>query len=114
MNLLALLFTLLAWLPLAVPVGILAALFLMYSKLNKGNLTSVGPLAHPPSLEPWHGQEKNFGQSGYGTSGSPTVSGAVAWTSLCSAGKICSATSPHSATNAHELRNELLKSSGHT
>jgi len=54
MNLLSLLFTLLAWLPLAVPVGILAAIFLMYRKLNKGNRTSVGPLAQPPSLEPWH------------------------------------------------------------
>ena len=54
MNLLSLLFTLLAWLPLAVPVGILAAIFLMYRKLNKGNLTSVGPLAQPPSLEPWN------------------------------------------------------------
>jgi hypothetical protein len=55
MNLLSLLFTLLAWLPLVVPVGILAAIFLMYRKLNKGNLTSVGPLAQPPSLEPWNG-----------------------------------------------------------
>ena len=54
MNLLSFLFTLLAWLPLAVPVGILAAIFLMYRKLNKGNLTSVGPLAQPPSLEPWN------------------------------------------------------------
>jgi hypothetical protein len=48
MSLLSLLFTLFA---LAVPVGILAAIFLMYRKLNKGNLTSVGPLAQPPSLE---------------------------------------------------------------
>ena len=52
MNLLSLLLTLLAWLPLAVPVSILAALFLLYRKLNKGNLTAVGPLAQPPSLEP--------------------------------------------------------------
>lgn len=54
MNLLSLLFTLLAWLPLAVPVGILAAIFLTYRKLNKGNRTSVGILAQPPSLEPWN------------------------------------------------------------
>ena len=54
MNLLSFLFTLLAWLPLAVPVGILAAIFLMYRKLNKGNLTSGGPLAQPPSPEPWN------------------------------------------------------------
>jgi hypothetical protein len=52
MNFLSLLFTLLAWLPLAVPVGILAAIFLLYRKLNKGNHPSVGPLAHPPSLGP--------------------------------------------------------------
>jgi hypothetical protein len=54
MNLLSLLLTLLAWLPLAVPVGILAAIFLIHRKLNKGNLTPVGPLAQPPSLEPWN------------------------------------------------------------
>jgi hypothetical protein len=54
MNLLSLLFTLLAWLPLAVPVSILAAIFLIYRKLNKGNVTSVGPAAQPPSLEPWN------------------------------------------------------------
>jgi hypothetical protein len=52
MNFLSLLFTLLAWLPLAVPVGILAAIFLLYRKLNKGNRISVGPMAQPPSLEP--------------------------------------------------------------
>ena len=51
MDLLSLLFTLFA---LAVPVGILATIFLMYRKLNKGNLTSGGPLAQPPSLEPWN------------------------------------------------------------
>ena len=51
MNLLSLLFTLFA---LAVPVGILAAIFLVYRKLNKGNLTPGGPLAQPPSLEPWN------------------------------------------------------------
>jgi hypothetical protein len=54
MNFLSLLLTLLAWLPLAVPVGILAAIFLVYRKLNKGNLSSVGPPAQPPSLEPWN------------------------------------------------------------
>lgn len=54
MNLLSLFFTLLGWLPLAVPVGILAAIFLFYRKLNKGNHTPVGTLAQPPSLEPWN------------------------------------------------------------
>ena len=52
MNLLALFLTLLTWLPLAIPVGILTAIFLIYRKLNKGNLTLGGPLAQPPSLEP--------------------------------------------------------------
>ena len=50
MNLLSLLLTVFA---LAVPVGILAAIFLIYRKLNKGNLMPGGPLAQPPSLEPW-------------------------------------------------------------
>jgi hypothetical protein len=54
MNLLSLLFTLLAWIPLAVPVGILAAIFLTYRKLNKGNFTSAGPVVQPPFLKPWH------------------------------------------------------------
>jgi hypothetical protein len=51
MNLLSLLFILFA---LAVPIGILVTIFLIYRKLNKGNLTAVGPLAQPPSLEPWN------------------------------------------------------------
>ena len=54
MNLISLLFTLLAWLPLAVPVGILAAIFLTYRKLNKGNFTVVGLVAQPLSLKPWN------------------------------------------------------------
>jgi hypothetical protein len=50
MNFLLSFFTLLACLPLAAPAGILATIFLMYRKLNKGNLPSVGPPAQPDLL----------------------------------------------------------------
>jgi hypothetical protein len=54
MNLLSFCLALLPWLPLAVPVGILATIFLIHRRLNKGNVTLDGPLAQPPSLEPWN------------------------------------------------------------
>jgi hypothetical protein len=54
MNFLSFLSTLLGWLPLIVPVGILVAVFLVYRKLNKGNLTADSPVAQSPSLEPWN------------------------------------------------------------
>ncbi len=54
MNFLSILSTLLGWLPLAVPVGILVAIFLVNRKVNKGNITPYGPLAQPPTQEPWN------------------------------------------------------------
>ena len=46
--------TLLGWLPLGVPVGILVVVFLVFRKLNRGNITAHGPAAQPHSLEPWN------------------------------------------------------------
>ena len=51
MNILS---TLLGWLPLIVPVGILVAIFLVVRKLNRGNILPHGPASQPPSLEPWN------------------------------------------------------------
>jgi len=59
MNFLSFLSALLGWLPLVVPVGILVAIFIVYRKLNKGNLTGDGPVAQSPSLEPWNAPPSN-------------------------------------------------------
>lgn len=59
MNFLSILSTLLGWLPLIVPVGILVAIFLVFRKLNKGNITADGPVAQSPNLEPWQASPSN-------------------------------------------------------
>lgn len=54
MNFLLFLTTLLGWLPLVVPVGILVAIFLVVRKLNQGNITPYGPIGQPPTQQPWN------------------------------------------------------------